>query len=221
MIAKYSAVIFDLDGTILDTLEDLHSALNYALLLNGFDARTLEEVRHFVGNGSKKLIERAIPYKNDATKQKVRKDFATYYENHCLEKTKPYNAISEMLSLIKKSKIKTAVVSNKDNDAVQRLVQTFFPNLFDVAVGAKDGILCKPAPDAVFAAIKYLDVDKKFCVYVGDSEVDIETAHNASLPCISVSWGFKERSFLQEHGAKIIVDNTEQLMQQIFVANKK
>lgn len=208
----YKAVIFDMDGTILDTLDDLASSVNYALEANGFPKRTREEVRRFVGNGAVKLIRRAVPEGTaDALFDKVFEDFDARYKVHCADATKPYDGIPELLASLRASGIKTAVVSNKPDEAVRILAETYFPHLFDAAVGTRDGIKTKPAPDSVFEIIKKIGAGKKDCVYVGDSEVDIETAKNAGIPCISVSWGFKDRGFLAEHGAQKIVNNAKEL----------
>ena len=212
------AVIFDMDGTILDTLDDLASSVNYALEANGLPKRTREEVRRFVGNGAVKLIRRAVPEGTaDILFDKVFALYTTYYDEHCADATKPYDGIPELLALLRSKGVKTAVVSNKPDEAVRVLADTYFPHLFDAAVGTRTGIKTKPAPDSVFEIIKKIGAEKKDCVYVGDSEVDIETAKNAGIPCISVSWGFKGNEFLAEHGAQKIVDNAKELSAAIGV----
>ena len=208
----YKAVIFDMDGTILDTLDDLASSVNYALEANGLPKRTREEVRRFVGNGAVKLIRRAVPEGTaDDLFDKVFALYTSYYDVHCADATKPYDGITELLALLRSKGIKTAVVSNKPDEAVRILAEMYFPRLFDAAAGTRDGIKTKPAPDSVFEIIKKIGAEKKGCVYVGDSEVDIETAKNAGIPCISVSWGFKDSEFLAEHGAQKIVNNAKEL----------
>ena len=215
---QYTAVIFDMDGTILDTLNDLASSVNYALEANGLPKRTREEVRRFVGNGAVKLIRRAVPEGTaDTLFDKVFALYTTYYDEHCADATKPYDGIPELLALLRSKGVKTAVVSNKPDEAVRVLADTYFPHLFDAAVGTRTGIKTKPAPDSVFEIIKKIGAEKKDCVYVGDSEVDIETAKNAGIPCISVSWGFKGNEFLAEHGAQKIVDNAKELSAAIGV----
>lgn len=209
---KYSAVIFDMDGTILDTLDDLADAMNYVLRLNNMPVRTTGEIRRFVGNGVRKLIERAVPEETAVSvKENVYGEFSSYYSKHCADRTKPYDGIKEMLFCVRNAGIKTAVVSNKDDYAVQTLARVYFPALFDAVVGVREGIKKKPAPDTVFEVMTRLDVTKEQCVYIGDSEVDIETAQNAGIPCISVSWGFKGRDFLEEHNALKIVDTISEL----------
>ncbi|HAH61244.1 MAG TPA: HAD family hydrolase [Treponema sp.] len=209
---KYSAAIFDMDGTILNTLDDLECATNYALAENNLPQRTTDEVRGFVGNGVRRLIERAVP---DGTPvslvDAVYADFSSYYEKHCADKTKPYGGMNEMLASVRAEGIKTAVVSNKDDYAVQTLARVYFPALFDAVVGVREGIKRKPAPDTVFEVMNRLGVPKEQCIYIGDSEVDIETARNADIPCISVSWGFKGRKFLEEHDALKIADTVSGL----------
>jgi phosphoglycolate phosphatase len=209
---KYSAAIFDMDGTILNTLDDLADAANYALSANGMPVRTTDEVRCFVGNGVRKLIERAVPAGTDVSGiDKVYADFSSYYAGHCADRTQPYEGIKEMLAVIRSAGMKTAVVSNKDDYAVQTLARVYFPALFDAVAGVHEGIKKKPAPDTVFEVMKRLDVTKEQCMYIGDSEVDIQTSQNVGIPCISVSWGFKGRDFLEEHGAYMIVDMVSEL----------
>ena len=214
----YKAVIFDMDGTILDTLDDLASSVNYALDANGLPKRTRDEVRRFVGNGAVKLIRRAVPEgTTDALFDKVFASYTAHYAVHCADATKPYDGILELLRSLRKAGIKTAVVSNKPDEAVGILAKRYFPDLFDAAVGTREGIKTKPAPDSVFEIIKTIGAGKKDCVYVGDSEVDIETAKNAGIPCISVSWGFKGSEFLAEHGAKKIVASAAELSKAVGV----
>jgi phosphoglycolate phosphatase len=209
---NYKAVIFDMDGTILNTLDDLADATNRALEKNSLPVRTIGEVRNFVGNGIRKLIERAVPAGTAAAViEKVNADFSAYYAKHCADKTQPYAGIAAMLVSLRAAGIKTAVVSNKDDYAVQTLARVYFPAIFDAVAGVRRGIRKKPAPDTVFEVMKRLAVEKEQCVYVGDSEVDIETAGNAGIPCISVAWGFKGRTFLEEHNAQKIVDTVSRL----------
>jgi phosphoglycolate phosphatase len=200
-------VIFDLDGTILNTLEDLCDATNYALAQFGFGVRTLDEVRLFVGNGIGKLIERAVPNGTDAkTTEAVLKVFKEYYGEHCEDKTVAYEGVMEMLEELRAAGIKTAVVSNKADFAVQKLCEKYFDGMFDDCVGERSGVPRKPAPDSVYGILDKLGVAAEDAVYVGDSDVDIATARNAGLDEILVSWGFRGREFLLEHGAKVVVD---------------
>lgn len=203
---KYKLAIFDLDGTILDTLEDLTDSVNYALTECGYPTRTITEVRSFVGNGIRRLIERCLP--TDAAKteiDRVHGIFAAYYKAHCAVKTAPYRGTEALLQRLRDGGVLTAVLSNKADFAVQPLVQQYFPGLFDTALGERPGVPRKPAPDGVHEILERLGVSKADAVYIGDSDVDITTAENAGMDCISVDWGFRDRAFLLEHGAKVIV----------------
>ena len=213
-------IIFDLDGTVLDTLADLAAALNYALKRNGLPGRALQEVRSFVGNGIRKLIECGVPAGTDKiTTDAVHADFSAYYALHCADATAPYPGIRETLAALRAHGYRTAVVSNKIDSAVQTLVPRYFGGDFDFAVGEKPGVRAKPAPDAVFAALEALGETKENAVFVGDSEVDIQTAANAGIPCVSVTWGFKDRDFLISHGAKTLIDTPEELLLQFGIRN--
>lgn len=210
---SYKLAIFDMDGTTLNTIDDLAASLNYALKECGLPLRTTKEVLGFVGNGIRLLIERGVPSGTsiDVT-DKVFQYFSDHYKIHCADKTKPYDGIINLLETLRKMNILTAVVSNKADYAVQSLCSQYFKGLFSVAAGEKTGIRKKPAPDAVNAILQELSINRTDAVYIGDSEVDIETAKNAGMDCIAVEWGFRERTFLKEHGAKIIVSDTQQLL---------
>ncbi len=214
---KYKYVVFDMDGTVLDTLEDLKDALNYSLKRFSFPERTLSEVRSFVGNGIPKLIERALPY---GVSEKTRKDvydaFTPYYKEHCTDKTKSYDGINALLDKLKSAGLYTCVVSNKDDYAVKELVNVYFPGGFDYAVGRLEGIEKKPAPDMVNKALKFFGAEKSEAVYVGDSDVDYLTAANADLDFIGVSWGFRGKEFLKNLGASVIADSAEELFDYII-----
>ena len=206
----YKTYIFDMDGTLLDTLSDLAAAVNYALRTHGMPEHSIDDVRRFVGNGVRKLMERAIP--DGAANPQFNETFATfrqYYMAHSLDTTRPYEGIPEALAALKARGCRLAVVSNKMMAATQELCQHFFPDTIEVAIGENEaeGIRKKPAPDTVFAALKALGVGKEGAVYVGDSDVDIETARNSGLPCISVLWGFRDRDFLIQHGAKTFISD--------------
>ncbi len=209
---KYKYAVFDLDGTILDTLDDLADSTNAALAQYSFPARTVDEVRQFVGNGIKKLIERAVPQNaDDEQTAGVFEYFKTYYKAHCKDKTKPYDGIPELLSALRQRGIKTAVVSNKADFAVKELIDDYFPGLFDFCAGEREGVRRKPAPDTVYEAMKALGADKGSAVYIGDSDVDVMTAKNSGIDCIGVSYGFRGRDFLIAHGAEVIADTVAQL----------
>ncbi|MGN0719503.1 MAG: HAD family hydrolase [Anaerovoracaceae bacterium] len=209
---KYKLAIFDLDGTLLETLEDLHDSTNHALVSQGLPPRTLDEVRRFVGNGIHKLIERAVPEGSSSeTVEQVFEEFKTWYAVHCNDKTRAYDGIKEMLLALRKAGVRTAVVSNKADFGVQTLCKTYFSGLLDVAVGQREGIRLKPAPDSVNEVLRLLEIRREDAVYIGDSDVDIDTARNAGMDCISVTWGFRRREFLLEHGAVILADKPENL----------
>ncbi|MCD7836443.1 MAG: HAD-IA family hydrolase [Lachnospiraceae bacterium] len=212
----YRLVIFDMDGTVLDTLEDLTDALNYVFAQYGQPCRSLEEVRGFVGNGIKTLISRAVRAgTSDGETERIYNSFMPYYKAHCADKTKPYDGITELLRQLKEEGLLTAVVSNKADTAVRLLCEQYFNGLFDYCVGEKAGIPRKPAPDSVYEVLEQLSIDKKDAVYVGDSEVDLATAKNAGLDCIAVSWGFRDEGFLSEHGAVRIASEPEEVMEHL------
>lgn len=206
--------IFDLDGTLLDTLKDLASSTNYALRQYGMPEHSIDDVRYFVGNGVRKLIERAVP---EGTKnpefENVYETFRQYYMLHSLDTTLPYDGISETLRELKQRGCKLAVVSNKMMAATKELVDHFFAEI-DVAIGENEagGIRKKPAPDTVEEALRQLGATKESAVYVGDSDVDIQTAQNVGIPCISVLWGFRDKQFLLAHGATTFVLHPKELI---------
>lgn len=214
MTTMYNTFIFDLDGTLLNTLDDLVASVNYALHTHGMPERTLDEVRSFVGNGVRLLMERAIP--EGSANPRFEETFATfraYYMEHSLDTTRPYDGIPEMIHALKQRGCRLAVVSNKFYAATQELIRHFFPEI-TVAIGEHEaeGIRKKPAPDTVFEALRQLGVGKEKAVYVGDSDVDLQTAHNSGLPCISVLWGFRNRDFLLAHGATTFISRPEELL---------
>lgn len=205
---KYETVVFDLDGTLLDTLEDLKDSVNYALEKGGMPKRSLEEVQAFVGNGVKRLMELAVPDGEENTKfAQVFTDFKEHYKIHCNDKTAPYPHIMELLEELKKKGYKMAIVSNKFYGAVQELKKLYFEGYIPVAIGEKEGIRKKPAPDTVLEALKELGSSREKAVYVGDSEVDIATAENTGMDCIAVSWGFRTREEQERAGGKIFADD--------------
>lgn len=211
---KYDTYIFDLDGTLLDTLQDLAISVNYALRQHAMPEHSIDDIRRFVGNGVRKLMERAVP--DGAQNPLFESAFATfrqYYMQHSLDTTRPYDGIPEMLDELKRRGCLIAVVSNKMMAATQELIAHFFPQI-EVAIGEHEaeGIRKKPAPDTVREALRQLGVTTKNAVYVGDSDVDIETAYNSGLPCISVLWGFRDRDFLLSHGATTLISCPEELL---------
>ena len=209
---RYKAIIFDLDGTLLDTLTDLAEGTNYALRVNGFPERTTDEIRRFVGNGARKLIERAVPEGQiEAALEQVRQDFDIYYKVHCKDHTGAYPGIMEMLQELVQQGYALGVVSNKPDFAVQELIPEYFPGIFTSVSGERQGVAKKPAPDLIREAMKNLQADSSNAVYVGDSEVDLEAAVNAGIPCISVAWGFKGKKFLEEQQAEMIIEKPSEI----------
>ena len=202
-----NTVIFDLDGTLLNTLEDLYLAFNYAIKSFGYPERSLEEIKSFVGNGIKTAIERALPHKvSDEEFEKIVEKFKQYYIKNMYTKTEAYGGINEMLSELKQKGYKLAVVSNKYDDAVKTLCKNYFKDYIEVAIGEGHGTEKKPSPTGVIKALKELNSNKEEAIYIGDSEVDIQTAKNAQIPCISVLWGFKDKEFLKANGARIFAE---------------
>ncbi len=210
----YKTVIFDLDGTLLDTLDDLWISVNAALIACALPTRSREEVRAFVGNGIVKLMERATGEVSPEVGERALEFFKTYYARHCEDNTKPYEGILPLLQACKDRGIRTAVVSNKADFATQRLVKRYFGELISVAVGENEagGVRKKPAPDSLFAVMARLGAKAEDTVYVGDSEVDIQTAKNAGVDCISVTWGFKDREFLIKNGAVRLIDDPTEVL---------
>lgn len=202
MAKKFKTIIFDMDGTLLDTLEDLTDAVNYALAEMKMPQRTIEEVRSFVGNGVKRLMELAVPggLRNPLFEETFGV-FKDYYALHSADKTKAYEGLPELLSELKDEGYALAIVSNKLDARVKELSEQFFSGSVSVAIGELEGVAKKPAPDMVYRALEELHMPAETAVYVGDSEVDFLTAQNAGLPCISVLWGFRDKDFLKECGA--------------------
>ena len=211
---KYDLAIFDLDGTILDTLADLAGSTNAALAACGYPQRTIDEVCRFVGNGIRKLIERAVPAGTSAEDtDRVFAAFRAHYAQHSMDATRPYEGIAEMLDGLKKAGLQVAVVSNKVDDAVKALCRRYYPGVFAAAVGERPGVRKKPAPDAVDAVLAELGVARGRAAYIGDSDVDIETAKNAGMDGVIVTWGFREAAFLKEKGAQRLVDTPAALFE--------
>ncbi len=206
-----NTIIFDLDGTLLDTLADLAGSVNYVMKKYNLPDHSMDSVRQMVGNGVTVLMERAIPGgRSFAAFDNCLKDFKEHYEIHKKDLTKPFPGILEFLKESYESGYKMAVVSNKFDLAVKGLCKDFFSPYITTAIGESAQTAPKPAPDTVFKAMQELQVTPEQCVYVGDSDVDIVTAKNAGIPCISVSWGFRTRQFLAEHGAVTIADTIEE-----------
>lgn len=211
---RYRTIIFDLDGTLLDTLADLTDSVNAVLSSNGYPIRSLDEVRGFVGNGVGRLVHLSLPQGTPSQEEaRCLEQFRTHYLTNMDHKTAPYPGILSMLDELNAMGCALAVVSNKFDGAVKALCQTYFGTRLAAAVGESEGVARKPAPDTVFRALELLNAPAEGAVYVGDSEVDLLTARNAGIPCISVSWGFRERAFLVAHGAVQVVARPAELME--------
>ena len=202
-----TGILFDLDGTLLDTLEDLLDATNYALAAHGYPPRTLRELRRFVGNGAQNQIRLALPDDNKKDLESVLATYKPYYTDHCQIKTKPYDGVLAALEVLGR-KYPIAIVSNKPDSAVKALCADYFPGLY--ALGETPDCPRKPAADMVFRAMEAIGVER--CVYVGDSEVDVLTAKNAGMPCVGVLWGFRDREDLEAAGECVYCERTEDLV---------
>lgn len=210
---RYESYIFDLDGTLLNTLDDLAASCNYALRSFGMPEHSVDDVRRFVGNGVRKLMERAIPDGDNNPKfDECYATFREHYLHHSLDTTGPYEGIRDMLATLKQNHKHIAVVSNKFYEATQELVRHFFNDTIKVAIGERSNIRKKPAPDTVLEALRQLGVSKDTAVYIGDSDVDIDTARNCGMPCISVLWGFRDKQFLLDHGATTLVAKPAEIL---------
>ena len=204
---SYKAVIFDLDGTILDTLQDLANSVNHALRTHGYPERTVDEVRRFIGNGIRVLMRRSCPAGiSEEAQEAALATFRVHYDAHCKDFTAPYDGIHDLLNALREQGIRTAVVSNKIEPAVIVLCDEHFPGQFAYMVGNRPDLAPKPAPDSVNEVIEKMGLERKDIVYIGDTEVDIQTSDNAGLDCIGVEWGFRDGAYLRELGAKYIVE---------------
>lgn len=203
MNRKYDAVIFDLDGTLLDTLSDLTNSVNTVMKRHHMPQYTREQIRSFVGNGIRRLMQQVVPG-GEAHPDfiSIYEEFCAYYNLHCLDETEPYPGIISLLDGLNKGGYRTAIVSNKADFAVKKLRNIYFKDLVEVAIGERPDVRKKPAPDTVFQALRELDVERFKAVYVGDSEVDVQTAENAGMDSIIVTWGFRDRELLLQQGAR-------------------
>ena len=214
---KYSLIVFDLDGTILDTAEDLNSSLNYVLRRFGLPERSVAETKRFLGNGIRRLVELgAGEGVSPETLDAMLSAFKAYYQIHCRDETRPYEGVPELIASLRAAGVKTAVVSNKADFAVRELMDRFFPGLFDFIAGEREGVRRKPCPDAVNEALSCLVASRETAVCIGDSEVDIATARNAGLPCVCVAWGFRTEDDLRKNGAERIVRSVPELEKLLF-----
>ena len=208
---KYDTVIFDMDGTLLNTIQDLTDSVNYMLEQFSYPTKTVKEVCSYVGNGVKLLVERAIPEGADNPRfDEAFECFRAHYKLHCEDKTAPYEGVCELISNLKKCGYKLAIVSNKFDAALKELAKKFFPEV-DVVIGEREGVNKKPSPDMVEIALKELGSKKESSVFIGDSDVDYLTAKNAELDCISVLWGFRDRDFLSSFGANVFAETADEV----------
>ena len=209
---KYKALIFDLDGTLLDTLEDLTDAVNHTMSKYGFPGHTIGEVRLFVGNGIKLLIERSLPDgANTPGFNDIFNEFKQYYTANCRIKTHPYPGSTELLGKLYEDGYKLAINSNKNQAAVTELNKIYFSEYISIAIGESPEVRKKPAPDSVFKALKDMGCTKENALYIGDSDVDIETARNAGIKCISASWGFRDKDYLESLNPGAVIDIPHEL----------
>ncbi len=213
---RYQTAIFDMDGTILETLEDMCASVNVTMDHVGYPRRTMDEVRRFVGNGAAKLIERCMPAGAEDPRYPAALEFyRAYYDTHAQIKTGPYPGIPELLNKLSHEGVRLAVVSNKPDEAVRALTERYFPGVFPVAIGNRDGWATKPAPDSVYEAMRLLGARRESTVYVGDSDVDVDTARNAGLDSVIVTWGFRDEDFLRAHGAQHLAHNADELYEML------
>ena len=213
---RYTTVLFDLDGTLLNTIDDLTDAVNRTLARFDLPQRTRGEVRSFVGNGARLLMERAAPEVTGERFEELLESYKADYDANCRVKTAPYPGVDELLQALKAAGVRTGLISNKPDSAVQPLYEAFFADTIDVAVGEREGIRRKPAPDTVLSAMEQLGAKPGETLYVGDSEVDIQTARNAGVACASVAWGFRNPSFLLAHGAKRLFLSARELQDDLL-----
>lgn len=214
---RYKALLFDLDGTLLDTITDLASAVNHTMERYGYPTHTVEAITDMVGNGVRSLVASALPGGTENPEfPKVLADFRAYYELHKLDATAPYEGINAMLEALSAAGVPVGIVSNKLDPAVKALAATFFPHTVRVAIGEREGIARKPAPDAVFAALEALGVGREGAAYIGDSEVDVLTAKNAGLVGLSVGWGFRTEADLIAAGADRVFKTPAELCEHLL-----
>ncbi|MBR0351589.1 MAG: HAD-IA family hydrolase [Oscillospiraceae bacterium] len=216
---RYKAVLFDLDGTVMNTIEDLHDSVNASLSRFGMPEISLGDTMRFIGNGARRLIEQAVPAGTDGELlEQVLKYYVNYYQDHCMIKTAPYDGITELMRRLKDAGLRQVIISNKPNGATGEIADRYFKGLAEFAIGEKEGLRRKPWPDMVDAAVGRLGLTKEECVLVGDSEVDCITARNAGVDCISVLWGFRDKETLIGAGAAAFAGTPEELGDRILAA---
>lgn len=209
---RYQAVLFDMDGTVLDTLDDLYDSINHSLAEFSLPRVSREHVRQCLGNGAAYLVKHSVPEgSSPELEAKVLAFYKPWYDAHCLIKTAPYDGILPLMQELKEQGLRLAIISNKPDRAVQELSAAFFPGLLELSVGESPSVRRKPAPDTVLKAATQIGLPVDQCVYVGDSEVDLQTARNAGMDCISVTWGFRDEPQLLDAGAATLVHTTKEL----------
>ncbi len=214
---RYKAVLFDMDGTVLDTLDDLADSVNRSLREFGLPEVSRFQVGQSLGNGAKYLIRHCLPEGSDeALCEQVLSFYKPWYDAHCRIKTKPYDGILQLMEALRADGIHQAIISNKPDSAVQELAEAFFPGLMDVVIGESPAVKRKPSPDTVLAAASQMGLMASDCVYIGDTEVDLETARNAGMDCIPVSWGFRTEEQLRAAGAEAIIRSPEDLKKKLL-----
>lgn len=211
---KFNTIIFDMDGTLLNTIDDIADSVNYILKKYGYPQRTYDEIISSVGNGSERLMELSLPEGLKTPDfNRYLEEYKKYYLEHNNIKTLPYKGIIELLKELTKKNYKLAIVSNKNDDNIKSLNKIYFGDYIKTAIGQAEDVKRKPAPDMVYNALKELNSDIDGAVYIGDSEVDIYTARNANMPCVSVCWGFRDKQFLKEQGAEYLIDQPFDLLE--------
>lgn len=214
---EYRLVIFDMDGTILYTLDDIADGVNASLRKHGLPEKEKDDIRRHIGNGIRHEIESSVPEgTSEEVIDAVYEDFHEWYEIHCNDRTRPYDGIVPLMEKLKEKGILCAVVSNKADYAVKKLDEIYFSGLISAGVGESEKIARKPAPDEVDEVLRLLDVKREDAVYVGDSEVDIETGKNAGMDCIAVTWGYRDEAWLKQCGGEVIVHSPDELCEQLI-----
>lgn len=208
---KYKSVLFDMDGTVLDTLDDLCNAVNHTLSYYGYPVISKFQCAQNLGNGARYLIEKSAP--EGVEIDQMLKDYMQYYNEHCLVDTAPYSGILELMNRLKENGVKMAIISNKPDKATKELSRKFFSDIVDFAVGESETVKRKPNPDAVLAAADYFGLKKEECVYIGDTEVDVQTGINAGIDVIAVLWGFRTKEQLMKSGATVFANSSDELLE--------
>lgn len=211
---KYDAWLFDMDGTVLDTLEDLKNSVNYMLKSKGMAERNSEEIRRFLGYGFVNLLKSSLEYEiSEEEFEECKKTYQEYYAVHCTDETKPYDGIIDVLTKLKENGVKIALVSNKHESAVMSLNERYFGGMFDEVSGDREGVNRKPAPDSVYIVLEKLGISKEKALFIGDSEVDSKTAQNAGVDFVGVTWGFRDKEQLIKSGASDFADKPSDLLE--------